>query len=159
MRDIKDWEGLYAVTSCGKVWSYRSKQWLNPYPNKRGYLIVDLRDGERRKQARVHRLVAETFIPNPSGLDTVNHKDEVKTHNYVGNLEWMSNGDNVRYGTGSQRSAKSRQKPVYCIEQDKYYESVTKAAEQFGVSSGGLSYALNHSGVYMGLHWRYADGI
>lgn len=77
----------------------------------------------------MHRLVAEAFIPNPSGLDTVNHKDEVKTHNYVGNLEWMSNGDNVRYGTGSQRAAKSRMKPVYCIEQDKYYESVGKAAE------------------------------
>lgn len=165
MVDIKDWEGLYAVTSCGKVWSYRSKQWLNPYDTGRGYVKVDLRDGERRKQVYVHRLVAEAYIPNPLGLDTVNHKDEIKTHNYVGNLEWMSQADNVKYGTGSQRSAKKRSKPVYCIELDRVFESGAAAARELGMSNGNLSYHLSghkkscgtHPETKQPLHWRFVE--
>lgn len=73
---------------------------LKPYLHPDGYLIVDLRDGETRKQVKMHRLVAMAFIPNPDNLATVNHKDENKTNNDISNLEWMSVGDNVRYGTG-----------------------------------------------------------
>ena len=55
----------------------------------------------------VHRLVAKAFIPNPQGLETVNHKDEVKTNNVASNLEWMSQKDNINYGTHNKRMAEA----------------------------------------------------
>lgn len=77
MRDIPGFEGLYAVTSCGKVWSYKSKKFIKPYRIGNGYLAVKLAG----KNYRVHRLVAMTYIPNPENLPFVNHKDENKHNN------------------------------------------------------------------------------
>ena len=60
--------------------------------------MVVLTNGAKvRKTARVHRLVAEAFIPNPENLATVDHVNNVKTDNRVENLRWCSNEDNVRY--------------------------------------------------------------
>ena len=59
MKDIKGYEGLYAVTSCGKVWSYKSKRFLTPAKTHNGYLIVNLCKDGQGKMYRVHRIVAE----------------------------------------------------------------------------------------------------
>lgn len=105
VKDVGEIEGLeqyggkYFVLSTGEVWSQYKGDMLKPYKNSDGYLIVDLRDGENRKQVRVHRLVALAFLPNPENLLTINHKDECITNNELSNLEWMSIADNVRYGT------------------------------------------------------------
>jgi hypothetical protein len=88
MEDIKGYEGLYAVTSCGRVWSYRSKKFLKPKEDKNGYLSVGLRLNGKQDRRYIHRLVAEAYIPNPAALPQVNHKDEIKSHNYINNLEW-----------------------------------------------------------------------
>ena len=82
MKDIRGYEGLYAITSCGKVWSYRRKKFLKPGVIQGGYLNVVLtnKDGQQ-KNHRVHRLVAEAYIPNPEGKEQVNHKDENKYNN------------------------------------------------------------------------------
>ena len=99
MKDIKGYEGLYAITSCGKVWSYRNKKFLKPVINHKGYLYVILyKNNERKKYYRIHRLVAEAYIPNPDNLPQVDHIDNDKTHNYVNNLQWITNRDNVRKG-------------------------------------------------------------
>ena len=65
MKDIKGYEGLYAVTSCGKVWSYRRKIFLSPSYDNNGYLMVNLSVGGNVKTKYIHRLVAEAYIPNP----------------------------------------------------------------------------------------------
>ena len=96
MKDIKGYEGLYGITSCGKVWSYKRKKFLTPVVNNKGYLYVTLwKDGEK-KMYRLHRLVAEAYLPNPSNLPDVDHIDNDKTHNYVNNLQWITHRDNVR---------------------------------------------------------------
>lgn len=155
MKDIKGFEGLYAVTSCGKVWSYRRKIFLKPYYNHKGYLLVDLRKGSVRRQTAIHRLVAEAYIPNPEGLETVNHIDENKENNSVLNLEWMSNADNVRYGTGAKRGGISRSKPVRCVELDIIFASVTEAAEKLNLSQSGISNVLNgKQNVCGNYHWE-----
>lgn len=50
MKDIKEYEGIYGITSCGRVWSYRRKKFLKPCVDKQGYLIVNLcKNGEKKK--------------------------------------------------------------------------------------------------------------
>ena len=109
MRDIKNYEGLYAVTSCGRVWSYKRQKFLKPGTDKNGYLIIGLcRDGQR-KWYLIHRIVAETYIPNPNNLPEVDHIDNDKNHNYVNNLQWLSHKDNSRKG---------RNKPILQFDLD-----------------------------------------
>lgn len=88
----------YIVYSDGKVWSKRYKRFLKGNI-VRGYLVVCL----NHKMKLVHRLVAESFIPNPDNLPQVNHKDENKLNNSVENLEWCDAKYNTNYGTGIQR--------------------------------------------------------
>lgn len=103
MKDIKGYEGIYAITSCGRVWSYKRQKFLTPEDNGHGYLRVNLYKDGKEKKYMIHRLVAETYIPNPNNLHEVDHIDNNKTHNYVNNLQWLSHKDNSR---------KSNNKPI-----------------------------------------------
>ena len=109
MKDIKNYEGLYAVTSCGKVWSYKYKKFLKPFYTTKGYLKVDLCKNGKVKQFFVHRLVAEAYIPNPDNLPQVDHIDNDKNHNYINNLQWLTNRNNCR---------KSKNKPILQFDLD-----------------------------------------
>ena len=159
IKDIEGFEGRYAILSDGRLWSYVSNKFMNPYPNEQGYLRVKLLDENGNyKNFRVHRLVAQAFIPNPLGLETVNHKDEDKANNDVSNLEWMTIGDNIRYGTGAERGGITRSKPIYCVELDETYPSLTEAAEVLELNLGNLCSALKgRHQTCGGYHWRYAD--
>ena len=112
MKDIENFEGLYAITSCGKVWSYRRKKFLKPATDKDGYLRICLCKDGQRKLCGLHRLVAEAYIPNPDNLPQVNHKDENKANNCLQNLEWCDIKYNNNYGTRNDRMASSKKKPV-----------------------------------------------
>lgn len=158
MKDIKGYEGLYAITSCGRVWSYRSQRFLKSNVNRNGYEYVVLSIGNKRKTLTVHRLVAEAFIPNPDNLPEVNHKDEIKTHNYINNLEWVNKTKNINYGTRNHRVSKNNSKAVYCEELNKVFVSITIASQELGINLGSISSCckgkLKSAGGY---HWRYAN--
>ena len=96
---IAGYEGLYEVSDLGRVKSlkYGKENILKPGKDTGSYLKVSLCKDGHVKTARIHRLVADAFIPNPNNLETVNHKDEDKTNNAACNLEWMSLTDNVAY--------------------------------------------------------------
>ena len=94
MKDIKGYEGLYAITPEGEVWSYRNERFLVPKANSKGYLRVKLFKDGQMKRYRVHRLVAEAYLPNPDNLPQVDHINEDKTNNCVNNLQWITNRDN-----------------------------------------------------------------
>jgi|SRR5690554_230115 len=81
----------YQVSNLGRVKSKRKI--LKPHKTKKGYLRVNIRG----KNLRVHRLVAEAFIPNPSKKPEVNHIDGDKTKNFVENLEWCSGQENINH--------------------------------------------------------------
>jgi hypothetical protein len=100
MVDIIGYEGLYAITSCGKVWSYKYKKFLKPgrCNDKNPYQKVYLYDNYKRKICYVHQLVAQAYLENPYGYKEVNHKDENKLNNCVSNLEWCSRLYNNTYG-------------------------------------------------------------
>lgn len=103
MKDIPGYEGLYGITSCGRVWSYRRKKFLKQREDRYGYLRVSLSKNGEAKTLRVHRLVAITYIPNPENLETVDHIDNCKTHNWLSNLHWMSNSGNIAKGNRNRK--------------------------------------------------------
>ena len=131
-RDIKDYEGLYQVSNWGrfKNLNYRNtgkERLKNPSKDVGGYLVINLRKNNETKTCYVHRLVAETFLPNPEGKPCINHKIEGKkgkTMNFVffnedgsvdeerTTLEWATYEENNNYGTRTERAAKARSKPV-----------------------------------------------
>jgi len=77
----------YSIFSDGRVFSKKRNIFLKPYFNTKKYLCVELNN----KNTRIHRLVAENFIPNPHNYTQVNHIDGNKENNHVDNLEWCSN--------------------------------------------------------------------
>lgn len=105
---IEGYGGLYQVSNYGRVKSLdynRTKQEkiLRQGKNKYGYLMVVLYKEGKGKTIKIHRLVAQAFIPNPNNYPCVNHKDECKTNNCVDNLEWCTQKYNIKYGTCQQR--------------------------------------------------------
>src|SRR5699024_11564888 len=88
MNDSKGYEGRYAVTKNGEVFSYYLKRFLSPKTDKDGYLMVCLQKKGVKKYYQIHRLVALTYIPITEDLPTVNQKDGIKNNNKVKTLEW-----------------------------------------------------------------------
>lgn len=110
--DIPNYEGLYKVSSDGYVVSlprkgtFKAEHILLGGRDQKGYRIVTLSKNAEQKTFRLHRLVAEAFVPNPNGLPEINHKDENKENNAADNLEWCDRGYNVRYGGRTQKTRK-----------------------------------------------------
>ena len=100
-----------------------------------GYYSVDLMKNGKRYKFRVHRLVAEAFIPNPDNLPMVNHKDEDKLNNLASNLEWCDNTYNSQYPNNLG---------VYCFDLDKYFKSASEASVHTGVCRTSIVKCCNH---------------
>lgn len=113
IQDIPGWEGLYAATTDGRIWSHpkrvqvgnrqafhdRPGHWLTPtrYSNRVKHLRVYLSRNGRKQPVMVHRLVAQTFLPNLEGLPVVNHLDGDPMNNAVTNLEWTTHSANCEH--------------------------------------------------------------
>lgn len=153
----------YEVNELGQVRHKERKHILTPKTDRYGYQVVCMSSGNRLKpqNATVHRIVAAAFIPNPSGLPQVNHKDENKSNNAASNLEWCDLLYNTRYGTGQERSRAARRKRVEAISEGSVvlrFESSSSAAEYLGVKRESIRDAvLGRSHTCCGYTWRYAE--
>lgn len=164
-KDIQGYEGIYSVADNGEVFSHRSQKILKP-DNVRGYMQVTLyKDGKSRRY-KVHRLVAEAFIPNPRNLPLVNHKDEDKGNNAADNLEWCTAEYNNKFGTRTNRSkdtqiqnapTQKRTKCVVCIETGDLYVSTKEAERITGIYHSHISRCCGGTEKKAGgFRWRYA---
>lgn len=91
----------YGVSRDGTIINDRNNIKV-PQETSNGYLKVDLYDNGKKSSKRIHRLVAEAYIPNPYNKPDVNHKDGNKHNNSVDNLEWVTKSENMThaYQTG-----------------------------------------------------------
>ena len=141
-KDIKGYEGLYQVSNLGRVKSLPRKnhpkeEFRNLSPDSKGYLRVNLFKNNKGKTHKVHRLVAEAFIPNPNNYPQVNHKDENKANNNVDNLEWCTNKYNVNYG----HCRDSNKKEIICITTGKEFKSIKEASKYYNCCSSTIQAA------------------
>lgn len=115
-KPIKGYEGLYEVSNLGNVKRLKSDNTRKEKPllfdDDRGYKRVQLYKDGKQKKHRVHRLVAEAFLPNPNNLPQVNHINEIRYDNRVENLEWCTAKYNMNYGNCIPNIKKSLTRPV-----------------------------------------------
>lgn len=155
-RDVKGYEGLYKVTKDGKVISSINNIVLRNSINKAGYYTVTLSNNGKTKKKFVHRLVAESFIPNPDNLPVINHKDENKLNNHVNNLEWCTHEYNLHYGTAIERRMGKLCKPIICIDTGELFCSIEAASMKFKISRQQISLCLRGKAkTAAGFHWKY----
>lgn len=107
-KDIPGYEGWYQVSNIGRVKRLKKihcnhgkvnvverEHILKPTLDKKGYFVVILSNqGENRKHVKVHRLVANAFIPNDECKPQVDHINRIRTDNTVNNLRWVTNSEN-----------------------------------------------------------------
>lgn len=179
-KDIPGYEGLYQVSSLGKVrrlHRYKSadKQEIRINIRKltlvrNGYYRVILSKNNVTKWFSVHRLVALAFIPNPDNLPMVNHKDEVKTNNFVQNLEWCDASYNINYGHAREKISRTHKallkgRPVMQLDKAKNtiiatYPNAARAMEITKVDASAINKCCLNRPKFKtagGYIWKYTD--
>lgn len=167
-KEIPNTDGLYLISDDGKVFSTRSNKVLKNQRMKNGYWRIELNFNGRYERHSIHRLVAESFVPNPNNYPCVNHKDENPSNNHASNLEWCTHKYNSNYGTCQERIKKHRQSPkgadnpqsirVYQYSLDgkfiAQYGSCGEAGRVTGLRSSSIARAANGSRKqYAGFYW------
>lgn len=175
---IKNFPNYY-ITDTGDVYSrnyftkYRIRKMILRKNKKNGYVYVFLCKKGKKFNKRIHRLVAEAFIPNPENKPQVNHKNGDKSNNRVENLEWATASENMlhayhflkniilpsRKGCFGKNNAKSK-----IILQIKDGNIITEfygcqeAQRKTGISFGNISECCrNNRKTAGGFQWKYKD--
>lgn len=172
-RPVKGYEGFYEVSNMGNVRSLdkidKNGRSLKGKILKQcivqGYHVVGLSLDGSLKQVKVHRLVAESFIPNNDGLPQVNHKNEDKHDNRACNLEWCTTLYNLNYGTRNERISKKQRnrtdqrKPIQQIKDGVViatYPSRNESARQTGFLKNAIGNAVTgRTKTAYGYEWKY----
>jgi len=145
-KDVKGFEGLYAVTTLGRVWSYRRGIWLKPGIKGNGYLFVAPCVHGKEDAKKIHRLVAETFVPNPENKPQVNHINGIKTDCRACNLEWVTPRENLQHASdmGLNKTFKLsyQDKILICTTYSATKIRKNRLAELFHVSPPAIGYII-----------------
>ena len=131
--DVEGYEDLYEISNLGNVRNKASGKLLKPLKNSNGYLYVNLWKNGIGKFKLIHRLVAQSFIPNPNNYPQVNHIDKNKTNYNVENLEYCTAQYNIDYSVS---------KPVAQFSLDgrllNTYKSAHEAERQTGIDNSNI---------------------
>lgn len=170
-KDIKGYEGMYQVSNLGRVKSldrvgvdgkkYKGRE-RKVIVGKVGYKVVDLYIGGKRETKSIHRLIAESFIPNTNDNPEVNHIDHDKLNNSIENLEWVTRRENfnaaIKYGQLDHKLTPVVQIDVesgMVINRFKSIQSASRHSSKFGV--GNIWSCCNGTRkTHAGYKWEYA---
>lgn len=174
---IKDFPN-YGVDTDGNVYSlerriyrrYAPTTILKPRPNNKGYLVVHLYNEYGMCDKLVHRIVAETFIPNIENKPEVNHIDGNKNNNSVDNLEWVTHTENVqnaiKRGTAYQNlsgNINPRCKKICQYNLDgnliKIWPSTRAPEYELGFGHQNIIRAIKNNSIIYGFKWKYYEGV
>lgn len=178
-KPVEGYEGLYEVSNTGKVKALKrtvksyngldrsfNEKILTLHSSKitkrhpKPIYHVELWKNNKRKVKLIHRLVAETFIPNPEGKPQVNHIDGNRMNNSVENLEWCTGSENSKHAYKTGLSKPRGCKPIRGINKItgniKEYPSIEEAARQLNGNSDAIRSCLKgRSNSSCGFFWEY----
>lgn len=185
-KPIKGFEGLYEISNTGLVKSLRrevpnnggisivKEKILKPQKEKNGYLRIGLNKRNKKYMFLIHRLIAESFIPNVNNYAEINHKDGNKSNNNVDNLEWCSRSYNIKhsYINKLRNTDINRKNAKKMIEKNKrkvvqkdlngnminIFDSIKEAGELTNIDKTNICSVCKHKGYYKtagGYIWEY----
>lgn len=178
LKEIKGFPG-YLVDKTGNVYSKNYNHTgkikkLKPTMQNTGYVRVALCKDDSIKYKLIHRLVAESFIPNPENKSEINHKNGIKTDNRVENLEWATRSENQKHAYQILKAYHApapllnkfgkdnpKSKIVLQISNGKIIASFyggTEAQRKTGISQSNISECCNGKRLYAGgYQWKYKE--
>ena len=182
-KEIPNFSKLYYISNYGRILriehtrlSYRYNKSGKLYPtkilkaskNKQGYINTQINLNNSFKSFKVHRLVAEAFIPNPENKPQVNHKDGNKLNNRVDNLEWCTNGENGKHawenGLRTKRIGNNNKFSVKVNQYDlnnkliKEWNCINDITRELGISHGLITAACQgRQKTSHGYIWKYKE--
>lgn len=157
----------YEVSSLGRIRSNKSNRKsiiLKERYSKDGYIQYALLKNGKAKYIRIHRLVAEYFIPNPENKPTVNHKDGDKTNNCVENLEWATLSEQIQhaYDLGLKKPMKGNAQVNHVLTTEQVIEirKIYKAHDkEFGMKALAKKYGVSEPTINRVAHHRSYKNI
>lgn len=150
---------MYEVSNTGKI--RRNNKLLNPSLTSKGYYTISLSKNGKVTKHRLHRLVAEAFIPNPYNKPSVDHKDANRQNNVVSNLQWVSAKENAHNPIYRLSTFKMIiQHTGNYLNYHNIFNSIREAEYYTGIEHSGISKcALGKNLSAGGYKWTYADDV
>lgn len=171
-KDVKGYEGLYQISNFGNVKSFigydhSKKKYVKREkiltPSIGEYKKVQLFKNKKRSTYYIHRLVAQSFVPNPNNYRIVNHKDENKYNNYADNLEWCTHQENMNYGTKQNKHSNKISK-YYVMQYDldgnliKKWNNLREISLNTNYKRASISYCCRKKRkTAYGYKWEYLE--
>lgn len=182
-KDIPDYDGKYQISNYGRVKRLKRNVFVRVLGKtveistpkilklnlvKSGYLYITITANNTKRTLKIHRLVAEVFIPNPNDLPEVNHIDGNKENNCVDNLEWCTHKENIQHALKNNllndRSGNNNAncKKINQYDSDgnfiKLWNSIYEITKETGFERHGITRCCtSKSKTYKGYIWKYAD--
>lgn len=161
--DVPGYEGLYEVSSIGRVKSFHGrKEYMKPFLNG-GYERMQLTKDKVRKKILTHRLVAMAFLPNVYKKPCINHKDGNKLNNRFSNLEWCTIQENNKHsidnnlktdkGEDSPRAKLTNSQVLEIVDLYKKGKNKSELSRMFNISR------RNIYSILTGLRWNHLTKI
>lgn len=156
-KDVPGYAGKYAVSSYGRIKSVKSGLILKPTQKVCGGLQLKLSKDGKVTTVQVSRVVAMAFIPNPDNKPNVDHIDGVRYHNFVENLRWCTQDENMNYELAIKNKTRYNDKiqglgydGKVVVEFANYKEAVKK-----GFNRALIKKSIDTGKPYKGIYYKY----